>query len=97
MNKDSALIFPDAFTEDGLKMIKKLIPNVYEADEEEARTRFACNATCPDGKHAVIQKGCKKTTTKLKKAGFEIIAEVATSEYLKSGGSVFCMKMMLWT
>jgi len=96
LNEDSALIYPGAFTDEGLKIIKKVIPNVYEADEKEARKLFACNATCPDGKHVIIQKGCKKTIKKLKKAGFEII-ELDTSEFLKSGGSVFCMKMMLWT
>lgn len=96
LNSESALIYPGAFTNEGLKLIKKLIPNIYEADEQEARNLFACNAACPDGKHVIIQKGCKKTTKKLSKAGFEII-ELDTSEYLKSGGSVFCMKMMLWT
>ncbi len=96
LNQNSVLIYPKAFTGEGLRMIEKLIPNVYEADEVEALRLFACNAVCPDARHVIIQKGCDKTISKLRKAGFEVI-ETDTSEYLKSGGSVFCMKMMLWS
>ena len=31
----------------------------------------------------------------LREAGFEVV-ELDTDEYLKSGGSVFCMKLMYW-
>lgn len=95
LDTDSALIYPDAFTDEGLGLIKKIIPHVYEADTYEAEKLFACNATCPDGKNLIIQKGCTKTNEILSNAGF-IIHEVETSEYLKSGGSVFCMKVLVW-
>ncbi len=95
LNKDSALIYPEAFTEEGLQLIRKMIPNVYEANSYEAEKLFACNATCPDGKNVIIQRGCDETNKMLSDAGF-IIHETDTSEYLKSGGSVFCMKMLVW-
>lgn len=95
LNEDTALIYPDAFSKKSLEMIRHLIPNVLEADTVEAEERFACNATCPDGKHVLIQKGCLKTNQMLKDAGFTII-ELETEEFIKSGGSVFCMKMLTW-
>lgn len=95
LNSDTALIYPAAFTSDGLALIRKLIPNSIEANQYEAEELFACNATCPNGKDVVIQAGCTDVNAKLKAAGF-IVHEVSTEEYLKSGGSVFCMKMMVF-
>lgn len=95
LNEDSVLIYPKAFQAEGLKLIRSLFKNVIEAPEEEALKQFACNATCPDGKHVIIQSGAKETNKKLKDAGFEVV-EVETGEFLKSGGSVFCMKLMVW-
>lgn len=95
LNEDSVLIYPKAFQPEGLRLIRSLFANVIEAPEEEALQQFACNATCPDGKHVIIQSGAKQTNKALKDAGFEII-EVETGEFLKSGGSVFCMKLLVW-
>jgi N-dimethylarginine dimethylaminohydrolase len=95
LNSDTALIYPAAFTDEGLAMIRKLIPNIIEANQKEAEELFACNATCPDGKNVVIQEGCTEVNAQLEEAGFKV-HEVSTEEYLKSGGSVFCMKMLLW-
>ena len=95
LNENSVLIYPKAFTEEGLEIINHLFENVYEVPDYEARHLFACNATCPDGKNVVIQRGCSQTNSMLSDAGFTI-HEVETQEYIKSGGSVFCMKMMVW-
>jgi N-dimethylarginine dimethylaminohydrolase len=96
LNEDTALIYPGAFTDDGLKLIRAIIPNIIEANQHEAEELFACNATCPDGKNVIIQYGCEKVNEELRKAGF-VVHEVSTDEYRKSGGSVFCMKMMVWS
>jgi N-dimethylarginine dimethylaminohydrolase len=96
LNEDTALIYPGAFTEDGLKLIRAIIPNIIEANQHEAEELFACNATCPDGKNVIIQYGCEKVNEELRNAGF-VVHEVSTDEYRKSGGSVFCMKMMVWS
>ncbi len=95
LDEESALIYPEAFTDGGLKLIQSLFKNVIHASRYEATELFACNATCPDGSNVIIQQGCTDTNKNLRDAGFSV-HEVSTYEYLKSGGSVFCMKMMLW-
>ncbi len=95
LNETTVLIYPGAFTEEGLRLINSVFGQVITANEYEAKAQFACNATCPDGKHVVIQEGCTDVNKKLRDAGFSV-HEVDTSEYLKSGGSVFCMKQLLW-
>ncbi|TNE73726.1 hypothetical protein EP331_03520 [bacterium] len=95
LNEDSVLIYPPAFKPEGVEIIKKLFKHVIEATEFEAEELFACNATCPDGKNVVIQRGCKEVNKQLSDLGF-VVHEVETEEFLKSGGSVFCMKMMVW-
>lgn len=95
LNETNVLIYPDAFTAAGLEMIYKLYDNVIEATSYEAEKLFAVNATCPDGKNVLIQQGCTDVNQKLRDAGFSV-HEFSTYEFIKSGGSVFCMKMMLW-
>lgn len=95
LNEETALIYTKAFTEDGLKKIRSIFTTVIEANQHEAEDLFACNATSPDGKNVFIQKGCVEVNQKLEDLGF-IVHEFSTDEFLKSGGSVFCMKMMLW-
>ncbi len=95
LNENNVLIYPGAFTDEGLTLINSLFTNVIHANDYEAKELFACNATCPDGKNVLIQKGCKDTIKKLEEAGF-IAHPLETEEFLKSGGSVFCMKQMVW-
>lgn len=95
LDEKSVLIYPGAFDEKGLELIRRLFDTVIEAPEEEAMERFACNAHCPDQQHVIIQRGCPVTNDRLREAGFTPV-EVDTDEFLKSGGSVFCMKLMVW-
>lgn len=95
LDAETALIYPKAFTDDGLTKINKIFSHVIEANQHEAEHLFACNATCPDGKNVFIQKGCTQVNDALVRAGFNV-HQFSTDEYLKSGGSVFCMKMLLW-
>lgn len=95
LSEKCVLIYPPAFTKGGLELIHTAFPTVIETTEKEAQKLFACNACCPDGKNVIIQKGCTEVNKELKKNGFAF-HEVDTSEYLKSGGSVFCMKLLLW-
>lgn len=93
--EDACLWFPAAFTREGQKLVAALFPRRVEADERESRQLFACNAWCPDGERVLLQRGADKTRKRLASAGFEPI-EVETGEFLKAGGSVFCMKLALW-
>lgn len=95
LDEASALYYPAAFDADGLALLRHFFPTLVEAPEDEARQRFACNAHCPDGRHVLIQRGCDETAGRLREAGFEPV-ELETDEFLKSGGSVFCMKQMFW-
>lgn len=95
LNESTVLIYPDAFTEEGLELIHSVFDKVIEASKYEAEELFACNASCPDGRNVIIQQGCTDVNKNLRDAGFSV-HEVSTYEFLKSGGSVFCMKMLLW-
>jgi len=95
LNETTALIYPGAFDDDGLDLLSTLFDTLIEADEQEARTLFAVNAHSPDGHHVLIQEGCTHTEEALQHAGFTPIP-LDTSEFLKAGGSVFCMKLMYW-
>jgi N-dimethylarginine dimethylaminohydrolase len=89
----AALYIPGAFDDESEQRLEAgfedLIP-ISTADAEN----FACNAHCPDDKHVFIQKGSEATVHSLKRRGFEVI-ELDTSEFMKSGGSVFCLKQEL--
>ena len=46
-----------------------------------------------ESKQLFFKKGSTITVDVLKKEGYDVV-EIDTSEFMKSGGSVFCMKMM---
>jgi len=95
LDMDTVLLYPGAFDEMGLALIHSMFWRVLEAPEHESRRGFACNAHRPDGRHVVIQAGNRDTCSLLRENGFEPI-ETETGEFLKAGGSVFCMKQMFW-
>ena len=95
LDSETAMYYPKAFKDEGKELIHSVFSNVIEVSKYEAEKLFACNATCPDGKNVFIQQGCVDVNHKLKEAGFKV-HEFSTYEFLKSGGSVFCMKMLLW-
>lgn len=95
LDEQTVLIYPKAFTDEGMELINSVFDQVIHANGYEATNLFACNATCPDGQNVIIQQGCTDVNKKLRDAGFSV-HEVSTYEFLKSGGSVFCMKMMVW-
>jgi N-dimethylarginine dimethylaminohydrolase len=91
----TVLVYSEALTPEGIKLVRHFFPNVIEANDQEAFKAFACNALALDGKYVVIQRGANDTVKKLRESGFETI-EVETEEFIKSGGSVFCLKMMIY-
>ncbi|MGF1671069.1 MAG: dimethylarginine dimethylaminohydrolase family protein [Balneolaceae bacterium] len=95
LNETSVLIYPQAFTDKGLEIIHKLYPVVLEATTYEAKKHFAVNSVCPDGRNVLIQQGNTDVNRKLRNHGFHV-HEYSTYEFIKSGGSIFCMKLMLW-
>lgn len=94
LSETEALYFPQAFQTEGRQLIQALFSDSIEIPEKEAKEGFACNAL-PVGKKVLIQKGNKETNQELKRRGYEPI-ELDTREFMKSGGSVFCMKSMVY-
>ena len=96
LDENSVLACKEAFLEEDWQLISTLFSQVIEVPMEEADSPgFACNAHCPDTKHVILQAGNPVTEEKLKNANFTPIP-VETGEFIKSGGSVFCMKQILF-
>ncbi|MBX9670623.1 MAG: hypothetical protein K2X93_23675 [Candidatus Obscuribacterales bacterium] len=95
IDEETVLIHAASLTADGIAMIRSVFKNVIDCDDKEANEGMACNATAIGGKHVVIQKGNDTTVQALKRLNYTV-HEVDTSEYIKSGGSVFCMKMYVF-
>lgn len=96
LSKDGVMLCKEAFTEEGLAMIRQLFTKVYYIPEYEAEKYFSLNAHAFDAhgtKTAILQKGSAITVDVLKQEGYNVV-EIETGEFMKSGGSVFCMKMM---
>ena len=96
LDKTTALYVPEAFTMEGIELLRCNFPRLIPVPLHEAKEGFVTNGHCPDGKHFIVHRGNEETCSQLKDLGYKII-EVNTSEFIKSGGSVFCMKMMLPT
>lgn len=94
LNPDTVVVFPDAFESQGLQDIRRGFKEVIELDSEESITGFAANCFCPNGRDVIVQKGNRKFIEKVTRLGFRV-HEVDTGEFIKSGGSVFCLKMQL--
>jgi N-dimethylarginine dimethylaminohydrolase len=90
--EDACLVDWSGLAPHSRELVRHFFARPIAADPREARTSFACNAFCPDARHVVLQRGSSLTCARLREHGFEPI-EVDTSEFLKSGGSVFCMKL----
>ena len=93
LDEVTALVVEEAFTEQGLALLRAAFPQAIRVPYDEAMN-FAANGNCPDGRHFVVQQGNPVTVARVREAGFTLI-ELDTSEFMKSGGSVFCMTMML--
>ncbi|MBI4853573.1 MAG: hypothetical protein HY819_17415 [Acidobacteria bacterium] len=95
LDPNTVLIYSEAFTTSGLELIHHFFQNVIEVTSDDASQNFACNAHVLDYKTVVIQKGAVSTVNKLLGKGFNVI-ELDTGEFIKSGGSVFCLKVMIY-
>jgi len=95
LTPEAVLIYPPAFGAESLEMILKFFPIVLTAEESEAVRFLPCNASVIASKLAIVQKGANVCIRHMKAVGLDIV-EVDTSEFIKSGGSVFCMSMPLF-
>lgn len=93
IDEETALIHPPALTKDGYDAACRFFSNVIEVDADEAM-RFACNA-CSIADTVLIEQSAIRTIEQLRQHGFDVLP-VDTSEFMKSGGSVYCMKQYLF-
>ncbi|HRO43399.1 MAG TPA: arginine deiminase-related protein [Flavipsychrobacter sp.] len=96
LTESNVMLCKEAFSNEGINLLQHLFETIHFIPEEEAEKFFSLNAHVMDidGKRtAILQKGSEVTKQVLEQEGYRII-ELDTSEFMKSGGSVFCMKMM---
>lgn len=95
IDTQTVMIYAKAFEESGLRLIRRIFPRVIEIPDDEAEKGMAGNATAFFGRHVVIQRGNRITVRALERLGYDVV-EVATDEFIKSGGSVYCLKLALF-
>ncbi len=100
LSETEVMLCKEAFTDEGLALLRQCFETIYDIPATEAIETFCLNAhvinpgsTLP--KVAVLQKGSNVAKSVLTQSNYRII-ELETSEFMKSGGSVFCMKMMYY-
>ena len=95
VNKEIAFYVKSAFSEDGIKALNNCFSKLVAVDEDEAMRFLACNAHCPDGKNIIVEKNALRMQESAKSLGL-VVHTADTSEFLKSGGSIFCLKNQCW-
>ncbi|HAG92124.1 MAG TPA: amidinotransferase [Bdellovibrionales bacterium] len=83
----------EAFDEEGWSFLRTHFQTLKEIPLKEALENFAGNMLALGRQQIVMQSGAHQTKANLEKLGYQI-HEVETSEFMKSGGSVFCMKLL---
>jgi N-dimethylarginine dimethylaminohydrolase len=91
---DTAVYVEEAFTAEGVDLLKSKFARLIRLSKPEALKTFAGNCFSINGKDIVLQKCSEEFRRQLTELGFQL-HEVETSEFLKAGGSVFCMKQTL--
>lgn len=94
LNAETALCVTSAFKPEGLALLRMVFRNLHEVPPEEATAALAANGHCPDGRNVLLEARAPRTAKLVRSLGFEVHL-LETSEFRKSGGSIFCMKMML--
>ena len=95
VNKDTAFFVPSGFDKDSQALLKRKFKNIIEIPEKEAIGGFAANLCAVNGTDIIIQKNNPITCEAAELNGLTVHT-IDTSEFMKSGGSVFCMKQFFW-
>ena len=85
-------IWPGAFSQDSIRMIHDIVPNVIEATDEDAQV-YGLNAMS-DGNKIVLSDRATNLINKYKEMNLEVIG-TPIGEYQKSGGGVKCLTLVL--
>jgi len=94
LDEDTLLLHPPAFHADALDALADLFPRWIEADAAEAREQLACNVHALRDGHVLVPAGARRTAAALAARGYRPVP-LDLSEFHRSGGSVFCLKLEL--
>jgi N-dimethylarginine dimethylaminohydrolase len=92
LNQDAVLIYPGAFSPESLEVIRRGWGRVHEIGGDEAR-QFIGNGIVANGRY-LTPRLTPNLSAILEKEGLSPVL-IETSEFEKSGGSVFCMKAVI--
>jgi N-dimethylarginine dimethylaminohydrolase len=94
LDAQTALAFRPAFDPRSWDLLAACFARIVEPPEREATGSLACNVHCAGGNVVVIESSCAETARMLEEKGFTV-RRLDTSEFLKAGGSVYCMTLGL--
>ncbi len=92
INADTVALYPKAFTAKSVAAVRKLVPHVIEATDEDALA-YGLNAMS-DGKSIVIPEGAQPLIQRYRQLGLQVIP-TPIGEFQKSGGGVKCLTLEL--
>jgi N-dimethylarginine dimethylaminohydrolase len=92
LNSETVAYVPSAL--ENARELERFFTRRLEISAVEAKKYFAGNAFSPDGRHVLMQPGAMDFVGNLRRHGF-VPVEVETGEFIKAGGSVFCLKLAL--
>ncbi len=94
VSQDTVSLWPKAFSEESLKKIHEIVPNVIEASDEDALV-YGLNAMS-DGQNIVIPERASGLIRTYRERGMSVFP-TPISEFQKSGGGVKCLTLELRT
>ncbi len=92
VSSDTVALWPKAFSEESLKKIHEIVPNVIEATDYDALV-YGLNAMS-DGQNIVLPEGTNTLIRAYRNRGMTVYPTPIT-EYQKSGGGVKCLTLEL--
>ncbi len=92
VDAETVSIWPPAFTAESVEQVKKTVPNVIEASEEDALV-YGLNAMT-DTKNIVVPEGANGLIKAYRDKGMNVFPTPIT-EFQKSGGGVKCLTLEL--
>ncbi|MBV8117083.1 MAG: amidinotransferase [Candidatus Eremiobacteraeota bacterium] len=91
LNGDAALVYPGAFAPDSLCAMRNGWPRLHEVPRVDA-LQFVCNGVAVNGRF--VASHVTPWLERVLRDEALVPLRVDTTEFEKSGGSVFCMKML---
>jgi N-dimethylarginine dimethylaminohydrolase len=93
LNANTALVVREAFSPESFEKLQMKFKNLLLVPLAEAESCLAANVCSVDGRNVFVEKKAKTVQKKLRDFGFQI-HQFDTSEFIKAGGSIFCLKLL---